>query len=158
VAHAARHDNVLGANRRCPGTIHAIQGQRIQSAEGTAADELVRYDFVLEKSNAASDHAHGNEIILRIRRLWKLHHVEYFAGCLVKGFDRGQNIPIVQHLGFRQQAFRSVLIDIEAKDLSAKLAVNQNTGWSSGKIGVEFVRLSEGRGTAKNQQSQTEKE
>jgi hypothetical protein len=83
--------------------------------------------------------------------------MENMAARLIKGFNCGQHIPVGKRLGFREYALGTILIDVKTEDLSTKLAVNEDSGWSGGGIGWESVGLRQRSEAAKNQQSQAER-
>ena len=67
---------------------------------------------------AVSDNAKGDEIILVHG---PFHDFDDVAGRQVEGFHRRQRPAVRQRLSLGEHAFRSVLIDIEAEDLAAKV-------------------------------------
>ena len=91
-AYPGRHDDVLQPDRWVPGAGNAVPAERVHYVKHTRGDKAIGYDLVLDQPNAVADHAQGDEIILRVRRLRQLHHVEDMAARLIEGFGCGQHI------------------------------------------------------------------
>jgi hypothetical protein len=56
------------------------------------------------------------------------------AGGLIEGLDRGQVSSPGQRRGLAQNAFVPIRIDIEPKDLAAKLAVHDDAARRDGRL------------------------
>ena len=79
--------------------------------------------LVFDESHRSADYSQRNEVVLR---LCLCQDGENLPGRLIKRLDCREHFPVRQRLRFAQNAFRSVLIDVEAKDLPAKLALDDH--------------------------------
>ena len=61
-----------------------------------------------KQPNTVAGHAHGDEVILGMRWLRELHHIQDVASRLVERLHGGQYIAVGERLGFGQQAFRAL--------------------------------------------------
>ena len=93
-AHPGRHDDVLRpiGGFQAPVMRFPLSGFKMLNVRVVTKPFRIR--LVFDQPDAVADHAQGDEIILRVRRLRQLHHVEDMAARLIKGFDCGQHISV----------------------------------------------------------------
>ena len=80
--------------------------------------------FALNQADGVTGDAERDEVIIRGDGF--PDDLEDGAGALVEGFDRGENGIVILPMRFGEDAFRADLVGIEAENLAAKLALDDN--------------------------------
>ena len=114
---------MLLVDGRRPFTGELVAAQGIDHLEAPLHVQKADYMFTFHEPDGCPHYTERDEIVLGC----SLHqHIEDFACLLIEGFHRGQDISVGQGLCLAQNALGAVLVDVEAEDLSAELAVHND--------------------------------
>ena len=118
-------DKVIRADWRRPLAGKPVPAQRIEGAERANDLQASRRVLALHQPDRVAHDSEGDEVVTRLSLPDDLNDR---ASRLVESFDRGVDPAIIQGLRLAQDPFVTRLVDIEPEDLSAKLALHDDTG------------------------------
>ena len=116
---------MIGPDRRRPAAGEPVSAQGIDCQEGPHHVELAPHLLPLDQANRVTGDTERHEVIIVGDRF--SDHPDNLAGTLVESLNRGKGGAIILTVGLGQDSFFSSLVNVEPKDLTAELTLDNDS-------------------------------